>query len=65
MCLIHALTKLERGARRIPSRSASPQTAHLRIVNPFMGNAGRTFAALFSTHPPMQERIARLQNLAL
>ena len=58
--LIHALTKLESGAQHISSRFASPQTAHLRIVNPLRGGG---IAGLFSTHPPMQERIKRLQEL--
>ncbi len=59
--LIHALSKLEGGAQRIPSRFAAPQTAHLRIVNPLRGVGG--IASLFSTHPPMEERIKRLQQL--
>ena len=59
--LIHALTKLDSSAAHIPSRFASPQTAHLRIVNPLRGVGG--IAGLFSTHPPMDERIKRLQQL--
>ena len=59
--LIHALAKLESSAARIPSRFASPQTAHLRIVNPLRSMGG--IAGLFSTHPPMEERIKRLQQL--
>ena len=43
----------------------SPAQAHLFIVNPFKGrNAGASFANLFSTHPPTQERIARLEHMA-
>ena len=61
--LIHALTKLDSSAARIPSRFASPQTAHLRIVNPLRGVGG--IAGLFSTHPPMEERIKRLEKVAI
>jgi heat shock protein HtpX len=39
----------------------NPATAHLFIVNPLHGGG---LASLFSTHPPMQERIARLRSLA-
>jgi heat shock protein HtpX len=44
----------------IPMAGGSPSTAHLFIVNPFRGG----IASLFSTHPPMEERIKRLQALA-
>ncbi len=54
--LASALSKLEAAAQRIPM-PAQPATAHLFIVNPLRG---RGFASLFSTHPPMQDRIARL-----
>jgi heat shock protein HtpX len=37
---------------------ASPNSAHLFIVAPLL--SGQTFASLFSTHPPIQERIKRL-----
>ena len=59
--LIHGLQKLESGAAQIPNRSMSPQTAHLCIVNPFRGIGG--IQALFSTHPPMEKRIAALEAL--
>jgi heat shock protein HtpX len=39
---------------------ANPATAHLFIVNPL---SGRSLMALFSTHPPIEERIARLQAM--
>ena len=42
---------------QLPMRSADPATAHLFIVNPFSGAA---LGNLFSTHPPLEERIARL-----
>jgi heat shock protein HtpX len=54
--LASALRKLHVASQRIPMH-ASPSTAHLFIVNPL---SGRGFAGLFSTHPPLEERIARL-----
>lgn len=58
--LASALAKLERGAELMPS-DHSPATAHLFIVNPLSGKA---VMKLFSTHPPMDERIRRLHALA-
>lgn len=62
--LIGALRKLERGAEHIPTTTAQPATAHLSIVNPLRGGSsvGR-LANLFTTHPPMDKRIAALQAL--
>lgn len=60
MSLANALLKLERGAEMIPSH-ANPATAHLYIVNPLRGGG---LATLFSTHPPTEERVARLEALA-
>ena len=57
--LASALAKLEGGARRIPM-PVPEATAHLYIVNPF---AGRNVAGLFSTHPPIEERIQRLRRM--
>jgi len=57
--LARALEKLESAAARVPLQ-ASPQTAHLFIVNPL---TGRSFANLFSTHPPLEERIRRLREM--
>ena len=57
--LANALEKLEYASQRIPME-ASPQTAHLFIVNPL---SGRSFANLFSTHPPIDERIRRLRAM--
>jgi heat shock protein HtpX len=59
--LASALEKLAVGSGRIPL-PASPQTAHLFIVNPL---SGRSFANLFSTHPPIEERIRRLREMRL
>ena len=57
--LARALEKLEYASQRIPM-DASPQTAHLFIVNPL---SGRSLAKLFSTHPPIDERIRRLRAM--
>ncbi|MBF0270888.1 MAG: zinc metalloprotease HtpX [Magnetococcales bacterium] len=61
--LASALHKLEIGSQRIPLNGAeeNPATAHLFIVSPLSGGL---VAGLFSTHPPMEERIARLQRMA-
>ena len=58
--LASALRKLEAANERMPLE-ASPATAHLFIVNP-LSAAG--FARLFSTHPPIDERIHRLERMA-
>jgi heat shock protein HtpX len=55
--LARALQKLDEYSKRIPMQ-ASPSTAHLFIVAPLLGSDG--FGSLFSTHPPMKERIQRL-----
>lgn len=57
--LASALSKLGLASERIPM-DASPQTAHFFIVNPL---SGQSFARFFSTHPPLEERIARLQAM--
>jgi heat shock protein HtpX len=58
--LIHALGQLERGVERVPMYDPSPATAHLYIMNPFRAGF---LASLFSTHPPTEQRIARLQAM--
>jgi heat shock protein HtpX len=57
--LAKALEKLEMAQAAVPM-AANPATAHLFIVNPL---SGRAFATLFSTHPPIEERIARLRAM--
>lgn len=57
--LASALEKLEYASRRIPLES-EPATAHMFIVNPL---SGRSFLNLFSTHPPIEERIKRLREM--
>jgi heat shock protein HtpX len=57
--LASALQKLDASSRRVPLQ-ASPSTAHLFIIQPFLGMNGAMFANLFSTHPPIAKRIERL-----
>ena len=59
--LAKALEKLEMASEAIPMQ-ANPATAHLFIVNPLKG---ASFARLFSTHPPIEERIARLRAMRI
>ncbi len=61
LSLARALEKLDVYARKIPLVNAKPTTAHLFIVNPLRGGGILT---LFSTHPPIKERINRLEKLA-
>jgi heat shock protein HtpX len=60
MWLANALRKLERGVAARPMQ-VNPTTAHMYIVNPLHGNG---LASLFSTHPPMDERVRRLEAMA-
>ncbi len=55
--LANALQKLEDSSRRIPMQTAGPASSHLFIVKPFTGGV---LTSLFSTHPPIRERIRRL-----
>jgi heat shock protein HtpX len=57
--LAGALEKLSRASRAIPMK-ANPSTAHMFIVNPL---TGRSWMNFFSTHPPIEERIARLRSM--
>jgi len=60
MWLAGALDKLRRGVQAVPM-DANQATAHMFIVNPLFGGG---LSNLFSTHPPIEERIARLQQMA-
>jgi heat shock protein HtpX len=60
--LADALATLERTKQAIPYHHAGPATAHLFIVNPLRGRVG-SIMNLLSTHPPMEERIARLRAM--
>lgn len=59
LSLANALKKLQQAAERVPME-ANPATAHMFIVNPLTGGGLMT---LFSTHPPMEERIRRLERM--
>jgi heat shock protein HtpX len=61
--LAGALLKLERGAARMPA-DVQPASASMYIVNPLKaGFSGGRMFRLFSTHPPIEERVARLREL--
>src|SRR5262249_57352491 len=61
--LASALQRLPEGTQAIPNPTAeaNPATAHMYIDNPLSGGG---MASLFSTHPPLEERIALLQEMA-
>ncbi|MBM3643061.1 MAG: zinc metalloprotease HtpX [Alphaproteobacteria bacterium] len=61
--LASALANLHRGTQALPNHAAeaNPATAHMYIANPLSGGG---LASLFSTHPPMEERVARLEAMA-
>lgn len=66
LCLANALRKLEEIAhnpdlQQLASQEVNPGTAHMMIVNPLRAD---TIMKLFSTHPPTEERIKRLEELA-
>jgi heat shock protein HtpX len=61
LLLANALRKLEVANERLPLADATPATAHLFIVNPLSGGL---MSRLFSTHPPLEERIKRLEEMA-
>jgi heat shock protein HtpX len=59
--LAGALLKLEKGAQQIPMQ-VNPAASHLFIVNPL---SGQSMARLFSTHPPIEERVRRLEEMTI
>lgn len=61
--LANALVRLHHGAQAIPME-VNQAAAPLYIVNPLAGGTGRKMASLFSTHPPMEERVRRLRQMA-
>jgi heat shock protein HtpX len=64
LALASALRKIESYAKQVPPpATVTPAQAHLFIVNPFTGRKVQ-FANLFSTHPPTEARIARLEQMA-
>jgi heat shock protein HtpX len=60
--LASALRKLERANQAQPMQRVNEATAHMFIVSPLSGSA---LAKLFSTHPPMAERIRRLESMTV
>lgn len=60
MALASALQKISRANQVQPMRNTNPSTAHMFIISPFLGGLGK----LFSTHPPVEQRIAKLQEIA-
>src|ERR1700738_2309636 len=61
--LIRALQKLGTYNQRIPTTSVSPTTSALCIVKPLFG--GQVLSSLFSTHPPLEDRIAALREMTV
>jgi len=61
--LANALKRLDAYAHRIPMR-VNPAAAQLAIVNPLAGVRGGGLTRFFSTHPPTEERVARLEALS-
>ncbi|OGR33804.1 MAG: protease HtpX [Desulfuromonadales bacterium GWD2_61_12] len=57
--LANALRKLERANEQIPMHQPNAATAHMFIVNPLRGG----LRTLFSTHPPVEERVRRLESM--
>ncbi len=58
--LSSALRKLDYASKAVPMTRANPATAHMFIVNPL---SGKSLLRLFSTHPPIEERIQRLEGM--
>jgi len=60
LSLASALKKLHNGVQRKPMLGANPAHSHMFIINPFLGGMQKMFA----THPPMEERVRRLEEIA-
>ncbi|MDH4164747.1 MAG: M48 family metalloprotease, partial [Nitrospirota bacterium] len=58
--LANALLKMEKGKEIMPMHDPKPATAHMFIVNPLTGGG---LMSLFSTHPPIAERVKRLREV--
>lgn len=65
--LASALASLQAAVQQRPASAKDPKTeatSHMFIVNPFSGDVSSKLSSLFSTHPPMEDRIARLNEMA-
>jgi heat shock protein HtpX len=60
--LVSALTRIAGANQRQPMRDAEPATAHMMIISPLSGSG---LTSLFSTHPPLAKRVARLNAMAI
>ncbi len=60
LALANALNKLHYGVKKFPMRQGKETDSHLFIINPFFGGLQK----LFATHPPVEERIKRLEELS-
>jgi heat shock protein HtpX len=60
LALANALNKLHHGVAKYPISHGNPADSHLFIINPFLGG----LQSLLSTHPPMEKRLKRLEDLA-
>jgi heat shock protein HtpX len=60
LALASALGKIRQGVRKVPIARGNPAHSHMFIMNPFFGGISK----LFSTHPPVEERIRRLKEMA-
>ena len=58
--LSNALLKLQQASQRIPPMAVNPAASHMFIMNPL---SGASVARLFSTHPPIEDRVARLRHM--
>ena len=58
--LAGALEKMEQYSKRAPMKKGNAASAHMFIINPF---SGRNITKLFSTHPPVQDRVQRLRSM--
>jgi heat shock protein HtpX len=61
LALASALNKLSQVNKRLPMKNAGASSAHMFIVNPL---SAKSFTRIFSTHPPIEERIKRLEEIA-
>ena len=62
--LASALQKIEGYAQKIPME-VNPAAAQLAIINPLASSAGDTISRFFSTHPPTEERVAKLRRIKI